>query len=655
MPHYYVDLDNNKLVTGSSSTQLAPTPNLYQGDKPAIELELISRTSGVLAGYTSAASAVNVRIGALGSSSVASALTLSVVTLSATATATAGITSPVTATGLASMLGSVSATATAGLNSPVNGLIQINTQKVQLPEFKPIWGTFQSSSINYTYANGDFVLLKGLETITCGQYFTQVPQVYIGGLATSASSYLNAQLNVEIIDSKLSVSIATGGSYQYAANANVFVVPHPDDYSLGSNITVTSTLAASNAMIANDSSLTSRHIVATASGHGLSVGDLIYDQIISPGIWPVVSASTNTFIYLSDTTSRSAVTGVINKINLLRTAVSATVLTAGSGFAKNSVIPFTIASDSCSGEAIQGTVNISSGGSISYVTITSTGSGLTTTAPTASILAYKNINSISVTCAGSGYYDTAPAVTVDSLNYVPTAPGATPAVVSAGLNGDGTISLTLVSAGYGYTSTPSITINAPNSGDGIRTVAIVTSGVGYSDGTFSCTVSAAPAGGTTAVVNFVKSGTSQSFSIVNPGRGYTSVPGVVVTKPNLGGQVSSFTVTCKGAGYLVAPAITLTGGGGSGAAVEATISNGSITTISITTGGTGYTSAPAITIDPSPSSVYYKKQIDLSTASVTSILSGNSSASAYLQIEEKSGSDTTVLAQLPITIQARIS
>jgi hypothetical protein len=118
MPHYYIDLDNNKLITGSSSTQIAPTPTLYQGDKPTLELELITRTTGVMAQYTSAASAVNVRIGALGSSSVASALTLSVVTLSANGTATAGITSSVTATGLASMLGSVTATVTASINSP---------------------------------------------------------------------------------------------------------------------------------------------------------------------------------------------------------------------------------------------------------------------------------------------------------------------------------------------------------------------------------------------------------------------------------------------------------------------------------------------------------------------------------------------------------
>jgi len=164
MPHYYVDLDNNKLVTGSSSTQLASTPNLYQGDKPVIELELLSRTNGVLAGYTSAASAVNVRIGALGSSSVASALTLSVVTLSATGAATAGITNPVTATAFAYLLGSITATATAGLTNPVTGSISANFNQVQLPSIVPVLKDNQ---------------LVALEVPTCGNYFSAVPSVFV--------------------------------------------------------------------------------------------------------------------------------------------------------------------------------------------------------------------------------------------------------------------------------------------------------------------------------------------------------------------------------------------------------------------------------------------------------------------------------------------
>jgi hypothetical protein len=281
--------------------------------------------------------------------------------------------------------------------------------------------------------------------------------------------------------------------------------------------------------------------------------------------------------------------------------------------------------------------------------------GSATTFSVVTLTAYKKITGITVTCAGLGYWESTPGITIDNTSYVPTAPGATPASISAILNGSGGIILTVACAGYGYATAPTITIDAPNAGNGIRAIAVVTSGVGYSDGTFACTVPTAPAGGTTAVVNFVKNGTSQSFSIVNPGIGYTSAPSITVPKPDLGAQVSAFTVTCKGAGYLAAPAITLTGGGGSGAAAEATIENGSITTISITTGGTGYTSAPAAILESAPSSVYYKKQIDLSVASVTTLLAGSSSVAAYLQIEEKSGADTTVLAQVPITIQSRIS
>ena len=748
MPHYYVDLDNNKLITGSSSTQIAATPSLYQGDKPTLELELITRSTGVMAQYTSAASAVNVKIGALGSSSVASALTLSVVTLSATGTATAGITSPVTATGLASMLGSVTATATVGLNSPATGSITANFSQVQLPSVIPI---LKGNS------------LVELEVPTCGNYFTAVPSVFvsepdiftrindtqttdfasvetivngdqtwpsvmsisarivtspnwagyllvssevgqvfsinttatstthnsilmIGAVTRSLNQDENAapggfissevlvdvrnpqnksEVSASLSSGRLSLSVSQPGS-GYSESPDVFVIPQAQDYILGSAISPSS------------AQINGRTCVVTATAHGVSVGSLIMVEALDcshpitgrkffgvKGIWPVVSTTTNSLTFridkfASDPTSNFTISlatagAKIYPLSLTRVFSSASVSCAGSGYSVGSAIPFSITSDSCGGLAASGTVSVSNAGQLAGITVTCAGGGFTTTSTVVSFTSYKSVSGLTVTCAGSGYWSDLPSVTIDSINFVSTAPGATPAVITAGLNGDGTISLSLVSAGYGYTGTPGISIDAPNSGNGIRLVSVATSGVGYSDGTFACTVSAAPAGGTTAIVNFVKSGTSQSFTVVNPGRGYTSVPAVVVTKPDLGGQVSAFTVTCKGAGYLVAPAITLTGGGGSGAAAEATIDNGSITTISITTGGTGYTSAPAITIDSAPTSVYYQKQIDLSTASVTSILSGNTSASAYLQIEEKNGSDTTVLAQVPITIQARIS
>lgn len=153
MPRYYVDLDNNKLVTGSSSTQLAPTPKLYQGDKPVLDLELLTRTSGVLGYYTSAASAINVRVGTLGGTAVASALTLSAVTLSAQATATAGLL----------YTSAVTATATATMTSPVTGSVLAAFSQIQMPSVVPILK--QNRVI-------------GVEVPTCGLYFSTAPSVF---------------------------------------------------------------------------------------------------------------------------------------------------------------------------------------------------------------------------------------------------------------------------------------------------------------------------------------------------------------------------------------------------------------------------------------------------------------------------------------------
>jgi hypothetical protein len=59
--------------------------------------------------------------------------------------------------------------------------------------------------------------------------------------------------------------------------------------------------------------------------------------------------------------------------------------------------------------------------------------------------------------------------------------------------------------------------------------------------------------------------------------------------------VSSIGVTSGGINYNN-PTVEITGGGGTGAAATATVSNGVITGVAITNPGTGYTSAPTITI-----------------------------------------------------------
>src|SRR5829696_9582995 len=56
-------------------------------------------------------------------------------------------------------------------------------------------------------------------------------------------------------------------------------------------------------------------------------------------------------------------------------------------------------------------------------------------------------------------------------------------------------------------------------------------------------------------------------------------------------------VTSGGSGYASKPTITVTGGGGTGAVLEATMKEGKVAFISVLAAGGGYTSKPLITID----------------------------------------------------------
>lgn len=60
------------------------------------------------------------------------------------------------------------------------------------------------------------------------------------------------------------------------------------------------------------------------------------------------------------------------------------------------------------------------------------------------------------------------------------------------------------------------------------------------------------------------------------------------------GGVTSFTVTNPGSGYTSAPTVMFSGGGGSGASAIATIAGNMVTGITVVDPGTGYTTAPTI-------------------------------------------------------------
>lgn len=62
------------------------------------------------------------------------------------------------------------------------------------------------------------------------------------------------------------------------------------------------------------------------------------------------------------------------------------------------------------------------------------------------------------------------------------------------------------------------------------------------------------------------------------------------------GSLSAISLTSGGTGYTSAPAVALTGGGGTGATATAIVSAGSVTGFTITNAGSGYTSAPSIAL-----------------------------------------------------------
>ena len=66
------------------------------------------------------------------------------------------------------------------------------------------------------------------------------------------------------------------------------------------------------------------------------------------------------------------------------------------------------------------------------------------------------------------------------------------------------------------------------------------------------------------------------------------------THTRVTGGVTAITLSSGGTGYTAAPAVSITGGGGTGATATATVSGGAVTGVTITNHGSGYTSAPTV-------------------------------------------------------------
>ena len=253
------------------------------------------------------------------------------------------------------------------------------------------------------------------------------------------------------------------------------------------------------------------------------------------------------------------------------------------------------------------------------------------------------IAGISITSGGSGY------ATAPTVGF--TGGGGTGATAKAIIVGGVVTGITITNPGSGYTSAPSVTFTG-----GTPTVAATATTV-ISDpttnpqwagltipGNSSVTItfkadvsSGVPAGlyqneiltyGSIPSLYFDYLGTTQEdvqvcvpppivsappacggsagnvASILNqPGStivwAVTNGNGTITTATT--GTIHQVALGSGGSGYTIAPGVSFTGGGGTGAAAIATVSGGVITAITMTNPGSGYTSVPTVVITPNGS------------------------------------------------------
>jgi chitobiase/beta-hexosaminidase-like protein len=166
-------------------------------------------------------------------------------------------------------------------------------------------------------------------------------------------------------------------------------------------------------------------------------------------------------------------------------------------------------------------------------------------------------------------------------------------------------SITLTAPGAGYTSAPTVTIDAPPAGAGAlqaQATAALTYGIALPATPTTGGAGCQAGGGTPTAVTFTGGGGAgaaatvtinaadqvTALTVTNPGAGYTTAPTIgfthcttapTVTATLVNGLVTGITVTNAGAGYTGTPNVTFTGGGGTGAAATAVLTATSATAV----------------------------------------------------------------------------
>ncbi|BAM92508.1 filamentous hemagglutinin outer membrane protein [Bradyrhizobium oligotrophicum S58] len=244
------------------------------------------------------------------------------------------------------------------------------------------------------------------------------------------------------------------------------------------------------------------------------------------------------------------------------------------------------------------------------ITFTGTGS-LDTAAATAT--AKFNLSSVSIKSAGTGY-TSVPTVTISGTGGTSATGTALLGIVSFNVSTTGSGSgyrtgdlVTIKDSVTGATATGTAVASSTGAIVGIN---IISGGSGFSGVLANLTVTVTAGSGTGAAIGTTASptvGLQPQFGVVgvnvSGGTGYTGVPTVTISGGGGSGAsaqavatLNALTVANGGTGYTSAPLVTITGGGGSGATATATLGGSGINGLTLTNGGTGYTSTPTISI-----------------------------------------------------------
>jgi len=235
-------------------------------------------------------------------------------------------------------------------------------------------------------------------------------------------------------------------------------------------------------------------------------------------------------------------------------------------------------------------------------------------------------------------------VSIGTTNFVTI--GATAAAVVTGSISGTTLTVTAVTSG-------TLAVGAVISGTGVTagtSITVLGSGTG---GVGTYTVSASQTVSSTTITRQPVVGATFTTSGAGSGTGTASVRSI--SSVTLTGSVREINITNGGSGYISAPAVTFSGGGGSGAVATSKLVGSSVVFCIVSNSGDNYTSDPSVTFGTawtSSTAVLVNDQVFVSGRLYTVTASGTTHASTaptHTSGSASNGSATLAYAGVPAT------